>query len=58
MAQNVRYGKPCMTDLPPELGRRIISEIMSTPRPDPSILEEKTRAAKEELRKQLEKKRK
>ena len=58
MAQNVRYGKPCMTDLPPELGRRIISEIMSTPRPDPSILEERTRAAKEELRKQLEKKRK
>lgn len=58
MAQNVRYGKPCMTNLPPELGRQIISEILNTPRPDQSILDAKAKAVKEELRKQLEKRRK
>lgn len=54
MAQNTRYGKPCMTNLPPELGRQIFSEILNAPKPDPRIMEEKVRAAKEELRKQLE----
>lgn len=31
---NVRYGKPSMTDLPHDLGRRIINQIMSTSKPD------------------------
>ena len=33
MAQNsiVKFGKPCMSALPPRLGRRIIKEIMTAP---------------------------
>ena len=54
MSRNTRFGKPCMTNLPPELGRQIFDEILNTPKPDPRIMEEKVRAAKEELRKQLE----
>ena len=29
-SQPVRYGKPCMTNLPPKLGRQIIQEILSS----------------------------
>ena len=25
----IRYGKPCMTNLPPRLGRQIFTEILS-----------------------------
>ncbi|MCR5382105.1 MAG: hypothetical protein K6G44_14060 [Lentisphaeria bacterium] len=33
MSQNnvVEFGKPCMSALPPRLGRRIIREIMTAP---------------------------
>ena len=34
MAYSNRYGKPNMTNLPPELGRGIFRQIMNTPRPD------------------------
>ncbi len=27
----IRYGKPCMTNLPPKLGRRIFKAILNTP---------------------------
>ena len=27
----IRYGKPCMTNLPPKLGRMIFDAIMHTP---------------------------
>ncbi|MBQ1537621.1 MAG: hypothetical protein IIZ73_04795 [Ruminococcus sp.] len=53
MANNVRYGKPCMTNLPPELGRQIINEIMNSPRPDAKVLHEKSQKAMEELRKKM-----
>ena len=26
-----KYGRPCMTDLPPELGRAIITQMLNTP---------------------------
>ena len=29
-----RYGKPNMTNLPPELGRAIFTQILNTPKPD------------------------
>ena len=34
VANTVRFGKPSMTDLPYELGRRIFSQMNSTPKPD------------------------
>ena len=32
--RTVKYRKPSMTDLPYELGRRIFSQMNSTPKPD------------------------
>ncbi|MBR1597937.1 MAG: hypothetical protein IJ661_03365 [Lachnospiraceae bacterium] len=34
MEEFVRYGKPSMTDLPYELGVRIMEQIMNAPKPD------------------------
>ena len=28
-SNNIRYGKPCMTNLPPRLGRQIFTEILT-----------------------------
>ena len=54
MAQNTRYGKPSLTDLPPELGRQIINEIMHAPRPDTLTIQKKNLEVMEELRRKLE----
>jgi hypothetical protein len=45
MAQSkpIRYGKPCMTNLPPRLGRQIFREILSAKPVDNSQLEEENR---------------
>lgn len=53
MAQ-VRFRKPCMTNLEPELGYRIINTILTTPAPDNEALDRK---ADEFLKKFLEMKR-
>ena len=34
MERPIRYGKPCMTNLPPDLGKEIFRQIRSSPRPD------------------------
>ena len=34
MEEPIRCLKPNMTNLPPELGAKIIRQIMNTPRPD------------------------
>lgn len=34
MANTVRYGKPSMTNLPPELGARIFKQILNSPVPN------------------------
>ena len=34
MERQIRYGKPCMTNLPPDLGVEIFKQIMNSPRPD------------------------
>ena len=34
MERLIRYGKPCMTNLPPDLGMEIFTQIMNSPRPD------------------------
>ncbi len=49
MADTVRYGKPCMTNLPPELGRAIFKQILSTPRPDYDAMEAEVRQLEKEI---------
>ena len=34
MTEKKRYAKPCMINLPPELGKSIFTEILNTPAPD------------------------
>ena len=34
MERPTRYRKPCMTNLPPDLGRAIFEQIRNTPAPD------------------------
>lgn len=31
---STRYGQPCMTNLPTELGRAIFKQILNSPKPD------------------------
>jgi hypothetical protein len=45
----IRYGKPCMTNLPPELGRAIFNQILNTPKPDFYAMEKKARALEGEM---------
>ena len=45
----IRYGKPCMTNLPPELGRAIFNQILNTPKPDYEAMEKKARALEKEM---------
>ena len=46
---STRYGKPCMTNLPPELGRAIFNQILNTPKPDFDAMEKKARALEGEM---------
>lgn len=50
MARAKRYGKPNMTNLPPDLGRRIFDTIMNTPRPDDRELERKVAEIEDRIR--------
>lgn len=43
MAESTRYGKPCMTNLPTELGRAIFKQMLSTPKPDRDAIEKRVR---------------
>lgn len=36
------YGKPCMSNLPPELGRRVIHHITDSELPDRELLRRKS----------------
>ena len=57
MAQTkpIRYGKPCMTNLPPRLGRQIIREILFAKPSDNSSLEEDNRRVLAKLAVRIEK---
>ena len=39
MAYSTRFAKPNMANLPAELGRAIIEQILNTPKPDDDALE-------------------
>ena len=45
----IRYGRPCMQGLPPELGRRIINTILNSPPSDDTILKRECARAKRRL---------
>ncbi len=45
----IRYGRPCMTDLPPDLGRMIIDAIMNPPPFDRTKLEKACARAERRL---------
>ena len=42
MAEITRYRKPCMTNLPKELGVSIFKQILSSPVPDREKMREET----------------
>ena len=46
---STRYGQPCMTNLPTELGRAIFKQILNTPKPDYDAMEKKARALEAEM---------
>lgn len=49
MADTVRYVKPCMTNLPPELGRAIIKQMLNTPKPDRDEIEARVRKLEKQM---------
>ena len=54
MSENVRYWKPCMTNLPPDLGKAIFKQILSTPAPDLAKMQERSNRIMAEIQKELE----
>lgn len=46
-----RYGKPCMTNLPADLGKSIFSTIMNTPLPDDRAVDRKAAEVEDRIRK-------
>ena len=51
MAEYIGYGKPCMTNLPHDLGAAIFKQILNTPKPvDKKLHEEAQRIGKEIVR--------
>lgn len=49
MAYSTRYAKPDMVNLPPDLGRAIIKQILSTPKPDDEKLNAEARRLEKEM---------
>ncbi len=49
MADTVRYGKPCMPNLPPELWRAIIKQMLNSPKPDEDALEARVRKLEKQM---------
>ena len=47
---STRYGQPCMTNIPGELGREIFRQILNSPKPDDEAMRaEAVRLEKEML---------
>lgn len=44
------YGKPSMTNLPVDLGRRIFNTIMNTPKPDDREVDRKASEIEDRIR--------
>ncbi len=52
--KTIRYGKPCMTNLPPKLGRMIFNEILNAPPFDDSKLRAKNKRLISTLAKRID----
>ena len=55
MAYSTRFGKPNMTNLPSDLGKAIFKQILSTPRPDYTKMQEEAVKLEREMVKVREK---
>ena len=49
MGDYKEYGKPCMTNLPYDLGKKIFEQILNTPRPDYDKLHDEARRLEKEI---------
>ncbi len=49
MAYSTKYGKPNMTNLPSDLGISIFKQIMDTPKPDYSKMQEEATRLEREM---------
>lgn len=49
------YPKPCMTNLPPEIYRKVVNEIMNSPLPDYNQLQQESIRINEETKRKIEK---
>lgn len=49
MATPTRYGKPCMTNLPKELGVAIFEQILNTPKPDYAKMDAKAKELEKKI---------
>ena len=46
---STRYGQPCMTNLPTELGRAIFKQILNSPKPDDEAMREEAIRLEKEM---------
>jgi len=55
MANEIRYGKPSMTNLPPELGKRIFEQILNSPKVNWNEMHKKAQKLEKDMINELEK---
>lgn len=55
MARAIRYGKPNMTNLPPELGRAIFEQMLNTPPSDLKKMKEEADMLEKKMKEEMEK---
>lgn len=49
MAETMEFGKPCMTNLPYDLGVKIFEQILNTPKPDYEKIHKEARRIEKEI---------
>jgi hypothetical protein len=49
MGNAIRYGKPCLTNLPEDLGKAIFKKILATPAPDRAKMKAESEALLKEM---------
>ena len=54
MERQIRYRKPNMANLPPDVGRDIIRQILNTPPPDWEARQKEADRLEQEIMKELE----
>lgn len=54
MAATIKYGRPQVAGMDPEIGRKVIQEILSSPVPDRKKMHEEAKRLEKEMIKVLE----